>query len=100
MIFVSKSINNVLPSIFKNWFLLCSEIQNNDTVSSSTDKLFKPLYRSDTDSKNSVIISAINCWNEPQNMLEGHSLNLFIQPKLKTCLQKDASTNTNNLSKY
>ena len=27
-------------------------------------------------------------------------LNLFIQPKLKTFLQKDASTNNNNLLKY
>ena len=100
MIFVSKSINNILPSIFENWFLFCAEIHNYNTVSSLTDKLFKPLYRSDSYSKNSVIISAISCWNEPQNMLEGHSLNLFIQPKLKTFSQKDASTNTNNLSKY
>ena len=100
MIFVSKSINNILPSIFKNWFLFCSEIHNYNTVSSLTDKLFKPLYRSDSYSKNSVIISAISCWNEPQNMLEGHLLNLFIQPKLKTFSEKDVLTNTNNLSKY
>ena len=25
IIFISKSINNVLPRIFKNWFIFCSE---------------------------------------------------------------------------
>ena len=28
MIFKSKSINNLLPPIFKNWLILCSKIQN------------------------------------------------------------------------
>ena len=44
IIFVSKSINNLLPLIFKNWFIFCSGIHNYNTVSSSTDKLFKPSY--------------------------------------------------------
>ena len=42
-IFISKSINNLLPQIFKNWFIFCLEIHNYDTVSSSTDKLFLSL---------------------------------------------------------
>ena len=29
--FVSKSINNLLPSIFKNWFIFCTEIHNYST---------------------------------------------------------------------
>ena len=33
IIFISKSINNLLSPIFKNWFIFCSEIQNYDTVS-------------------------------------------------------------------
>ena len=92
----SKSINLLIP-IFKN-----SEIHNYNTVSLSTDKLYKPLYRTDSYGKNSISISAINCWNKTQNML-GQSLKslyLFIQSKWKTFLQKDASTNTNNLWKY
>ena len=43
IIFISKSINNLLPSIFKNWFIFSSEIYNYGTISSSTDKLFNPL---------------------------------------------------------
>ena len=33
IIFISKLINNLLPPIFKNWFIFCSEIHNYDTVS-------------------------------------------------------------------
>ena len=47
IIFVSRSINNLLPPIFKNRFIFCSEIHNYNTVSSTADKLFKPSYRSD-----------------------------------------------------
>ena len=64
--FISKSINNLLPPIFKNWFIFCSDIYNYDTVSSSADKLFKPSYRTDLYGKNSVIIDAINCCNKLQ----------------------------------
>ena len=32
IIFISKSINNLLPPIFKNWFIFYSEIHNYDTV--------------------------------------------------------------------
>ena len=46
-IFISKSINNLLPPIFKNWLFFCSDIHKYDTVSSSADKLFKPSYRTD-----------------------------------------------------
>ena len=88
MVFVSKSINNLLPSIFKNLFIFCSEIHNYSTVSLSTDKLFKPLHRTDSYGKNSVIISAINCWNKTQNMVEGQSLKSLYQTKIKDILTK------------
>ena len=54
IIFVSRSINNLLPPIFKNWFIFCSEIHNYKTVSSSADKLFKPSYRTDPYSKKTL----------------------------------------------
>ena len=82
-IFVSKSINDPLPPIFQNWFIFRSEIHNYNTVSSSTYKLFKPSYRTDSYSKNSVIISAINCWNKTQNILDGQSLKSLYPSKIK-----------------
>ena len=60
IIFVNESTNNLLPQIFKNWFIFCSEIQNYDTVSSSTNKLFQPSNRTDSYGKNSIIVSSIN----------------------------------------
>ena len=62
--FISKSINNCLPPIFKSWFIFCSEIHNYDTVLSSIDKSFKPFCRTDSFGKNSIITSAINCWKK------------------------------------
>ena len=41
IIFISKSINNLPPEIFKNWFIFCSEIYNYDTVLSTTHKWFR-----------------------------------------------------------
>ena len=83
--FISKSINNLLPPIFKNWFIFCSDIHNYDTVSSSADKLFKPSYRTDSYGKNSVIIGANNYWNKTQNILKNQSL---YPNKIKTILAK------------
>ena len=48
IIFISKSINNLQPPVFRNWFIFCSDIDKYDTVSSSADKLFKPSYRTDS----------------------------------------------------
>ena len=48
IITISKSINNLLLPIFKNWFIFCSKIRSYDTVSYSADKLFKPSYRTDS----------------------------------------------------
>ena len=69
IIFISKSINNLLPPI-----LVYSDIHNYDTVLSSTDKLFKSSCRTDYYGRNSVIIGAINCWNKMQNILRNQSL--------------------------
>ena len=70
MIFICKSINNILPPVFKNWFTFCSVIHNNDTVSLPTNTLLKTFYGTDSYGK-AITASAINCWNETQNMLGG-----------------------------
>ena len=40
--------NNLLPAIFKNLFTFCSDVQNYQTVSSTSDKIFKPSFRTDS----------------------------------------------------
>lgn len=44
-ILISISNKNLLPPIFKNWFISCSDICNYGVVSPSTDKLFTPSYK-------------------------------------------------------
>ena len=88
IIFISKSVNNLQPTIFKNSFIFCSDIHKHDTVSSSADKLFKPSYRTDSYGRNSVIIGAINCWNKMQNILRNQSLKSLYPNKIKTILTK------------
>ena len=85
---ISKSINNLLPPIFKNWFIFCSDTHNYDTVSSSADKLFMPSYRTDSYGKNAVITGAINYWNKSQNILKNQSLKSLYPNKIKTILTK------------
>ena len=86
IIFISKSINSLLPPIFKNQFIFCSKIRNYDTVSSSTDKLFQPSYRTNSYGKNYIIVSAINFWNKTQNMLGSHSLKSLHPTKIQNTL--------------
>ena len=86
IIFISKSINNLLLPNFENWFIFCSEIHNYDTISSSTDKLFKLSYRADSHDKNSLTECATNSWNKTHNMLGGQSLNSLHLAKIKNIL--------------
>ena len=55
ILFISKSINNLLTSLFNTWFVFSSYTQKYNTTWSSNDKLQKYSYRT----KNSIIISAI-----------------------------------------
>lgn len=48
IIFISKSTNILLPPVFQNWFMFCSEIHTTMTVLLSIDKLLNPLYRTDS----------------------------------------------------
>ena len=83
IILISKSINNLLLRNLKNWLIFYSEIHSYHTVSSSTDKLFKSSYRTDTYGKNAIIVSAINCWNKIQNTLGGEPLKSLHPAKVK-----------------
>ena len=49
---LSKSINNHLSPILKNWFIFCSEIHKYNTLSLSAEQLFKPSYRTNSYGKN------------------------------------------------
>ena len=69
ILFISKSINNLLPSIFNNLFAFSSDIHKYNTFWSSNNKLQKYSYRTNTYGKNSIIISGIESWNNSENNL-------------------------------
>ena len=86
ILFIHKSLNNLLPPIFKNWFTFCSDVHNYQTVSSTSDKIFKPSYRTDSFGKNSITIGAINSWNKTQYQFRNLSLKTYSSSKIKGIL--------------
>ena len=89
VLFVSKSINNLLPSLFNNWFVFSSDIHKYNTSWSSDDKLQKYSYRTNTYGKNSIIINTIESWNNSQNNLKTISLRLLTPSKTKLLLTNE-----------
>ena len=93
MIFINKLLNILLPPIFKNWFTFCSDVHNYQTVSSTSDKIFKQSYRTDSFGKNSITIGAINKWNKTQYQFRNMSLKTYSPSKIKSLLFKKCIEN-------
>ena len=70
ILFISKSINNILLSLFDYWFVFSSDTHKYNTSWSSNDKLQKYSYRTNPYGKNLIIVSAIESWNNSQNNLK------------------------------
>ena len=87
--------NNLLPAIFKNLFTFCSDVQNYQTVSSTSDKIFKPSFRTNSFEKYSVTIGAINSWNKIQYQFHNLSLKTYSPSKLKGYSLKNTFQNIN-----
>ena len=88
ILFNNKSFNNLLPPIFKSFFTFCSDVHNYQTVSSTSDKIFKPSYRTDSYGKNSVTMAAINSWYKTQHQFSNLSLKTYSPTKIKSLLFK------------
>ena len=80
ILFVSKSLNNLSPSIFNTWFSFSSDQHNYETSSSTQGNLMKLFYKTNRHRKYSINISAAESWNK-------------IQKQLKIMLLKDLSPN-------
>ena len=82
--------NNLLPAIFKNLFTFCFDVQNYQTVSATSDKIFKPSFRTDSFEKYSITIGAINSWNKIRYQFRNLSLKTYSPSKLKGYSLKNA----------
>ena len=93
ILFVNKSFNNRLPPIFKSWFTFCSDVHNYQTVSSTTDKIFKPSYRTDSFRKSLVTIGAINSQNKTQHQFSNLSAKTYSPTEIKSLTSKKCLEN-------
>ena len=80
ILFVSKSLNNLSPSIFNTWFSFSSDQHRYETSSSTQGNLMKPFYKTDRYGKYSITVNAVESW-------------IKIQKQLKSILLKDLSPN-------
>ena len=88
VVLVSKYFNNILPSIFDNWFILCSDMHNYNTAASLTGKLFNASFRTILYGKNSITLSAVNAWNKIQTAFGDVILKNLTTTQLKNLLTK------------
>ena len=84
ILFVSKSLNNLSPSVFNTWFSFFSDQHENYETSSSTQgNLMKRFYKTNKYGKYSITISAVESWNKIQKQLKICYLKIYPPIKLK-----------------
>ena len=88
VLLISKFVNSLLPPVFNNWFIFCSDVHNYETTSSATCKLFKPSFRTNLYGKNSITVNAIDAWNKAQTSLADTILKDLTPNKIKTIIMK------------
>ena len=70
ILFVSKSINRQVPSIFYDWFTFSGNLNRYETCWSVTNHLNIPIFRTQKYGHFSIRTSAIRSWNYTQDMLK------------------------------
>ena len=70
ILFICKSVNNILPPIFKNWFQLCYNIHHNSANFSIKGHLHKKSFSTNNFGKFSVTVRAIDSCNKIQGQMD------------------------------
>ena len=84
ILFVSKSLNNLSPSVFNTWFRFSSDQHNYETSGSTQGSLTKPFYQTNRYGKYSITVSAAKSWNKIQKQLKNMRLKNLSPNKIKT----------------
>ena len=84
ILFVSKSLNNLTPSVFSTWFSFSSDQHNYETSSSTKGNLIKLFYKTKRYGKYSITVSAVESWNKIQKQLKNMLLKNLSPYKIKT----------------
>ena len=86
--FISKSLCNYLPSLFKDWFIFSSSNHDHQLRSSNLGVLKIPKFRTLSHGRMSFRINAIYTWNNIQRVLKDHLLFALKPLKVKSILTK------------
>ena len=86
ILFVSKSLNNLTPSVFSTWFSFSSDQHNYETSSSTLDNLTKLFYKTNRNGKYSITVSTIGSWSKIQKQLKDMLLKDLSPRKIKTII--------------
>ena len=88
ILFVSKSLNNLTPSVFSTWFSFSSDQHNYETSSSTQGNLTKLFYKTNRYGKFSITVSTIDLWNKIEKQLKDMLLKGLTPKKIKTIVSK------------
>ena len=83
VLFVSKSLNNLTPSVFSTWFSFSSDQHNYETLSSTQGNLTKLFDKTNRYGKYSITVSAVESWNKIQKKLKDMLLKDLFPGKIK-----------------
>ena len=84
ILFVSKSVINLTPSVFSTWFSSSSDKHNYETSSSTQGNITKLFYKTSRYGKYSISVKAIESWNKIQKQLKYMLLKYLSSRKIKT----------------
>ena len=84
ILFISKSLNNLSPSVFNKWFTFSTDQHNYETSSSTHGNLINFLYKTKRYGKYSVTESAVESWNKIQKQIKDLLLRDLSPDKIKT----------------
>ena len=84
ILFINKSLYNLLPSVFNTWFIFSSDQNNYENLSSTQVKLIKRFYKTKRYGKYSITVSVVESWNKIQKQLKDLLLGDLSPNKIKT----------------
>ena len=84
ILFVSKSLNNLTPSVFSTWFSFSSDQHNYENSTSTQGNLTKLFNKTNRYGKYPITVSAVKPWNKIWKQLKDMLLNDLTPWKIRT----------------
>ena len=82
ILFVSKSLKKLTPSVFRTWFSFSSDKHNYGISSSAQGNLAKLICNTNKYGKYSITVSAVELWKKSKNNLKIFNLKIYPPGKL------------------